>query len=144
MHSASAFYLKTGLQQTYWRANSDGLWVCVREDVANCFSSRLINEIWKFAAPSLATDASMVRERCWLLEGLTNRAANREQVWLLHSWCNNRQTHLCDKKSKWSHQMFSAGGHGRLSMRLVKFHCSQYLCQPLSVFLCHTRIPSWW
>ena len=39
------------------------------KDVATCFSSRLTTEIMKFAALSLATDALMVRKRCWLLEG---------------------------------------------------------------------------
>ena len=36
------------------------------KDVASCFSANLTTEIWKFAAPLLAIDASMLRECCWL------------------------------------------------------------------------------
>ena len=47
--------------------------------VASCFSSSLTTEVRKFATPfSLGTDALMVREHCWLVEGKATRQIKQQ------------------------------------------------------------------
>ena len=90
---------------------------------------------------SLVTDASMVREHCWLLQGkatwqIDQQTENKSDNCLLSTKICVHWTQLRDKKFKSSHQMFSARGHGGLGTRL----CSQY---PSSSYM-KLQTLTWW
>ena len=104
--------LRTELQQTY-------LWTKFRWFASlheGRMSPALLAQVWWLKSGSLpllsiATDASMVRERCWLLEGRATQQI-KQQIEKRHlaQWLYIRWTHLHDKKFKSNTRCSPLGG----------------------------------